>query len=272
MQSVIADGQNLKSPIRYRKMVRAEKWHGEERLRWKVKLLFLRRDGIDDAGLEQRLAAEAARLESATTAPLSFCRGYAIADEELLHIAAGGFDAADRPFDAMMEVIVPEPALDEVINLLAGLGERLTDIVDPEASSVLVGTEHVILPGSGPIMVLIANRRLPHFTHDGFLDYWLNSHGPFTRKHTPREIGFRYRQFHADAAATVRALAATGLAVGDFDGAAECFYPSAQSVRALMARTEIVDQATEDELKFVDHDRCVTSVFAISEAVGPAKD
>ena len=126
-------------------------------MRWKVKLLFLRRDGIDDAGLEQRLAAEAARLESATTAPLSFCRGYAIADEELLHIAAGGFDAADRPFDAMMEVIVPEPALDEVINLLAGLGERLTDIVDPEASSVLVGTEHVILPGSGPIMVLIAN-------------------------------------------------------------------------------------------------------------------
>jgi hypothetical protein len=241
-------------------------------MRSKIKLLFRRRDGVDDARLEQRLAAEAARLEAATKEPLSFCRGYAVADAELLHIAAGAFDAADRPFDAMMEIVVPQKALDDVIDLLDGLGARLADYVDASASAALAGVEHVILPGSGPMFVLIANRRLPSFTHDAFLDYWLNSHGPFTRTHTPPEIGFRYRQFHTSVAPTNRLLAATGFMVGDFDGAAECFYPSAQSVRDLMGRTEIVDQATEDEIKFVDHDRCVTSVFTFSNAARPLAD
>jgi len=238
-------------------------------MRSKIKLLFRRRDGVDDALLEHRLAAEAGRLEAATTEPLSFCRGYAVADEELLHIAAGAFDAADRPFDAMMEIAVPEDGLDILIDLLDGFGERLADCIDPSASAALAGTEHVILPGSGPMFVLIANRRLPSFTHDAFLEYWLNSHGPFTRRHTPPEIGFRYRQFHTSVAPTSQLLAATGFMIGDFDGAAECFYPGAQSVRDLMRRTEIVDQATEDELKFVDHDRCVTSIFTFSRATGP---
>jgi hypothetical protein len=55
----------------------------------------------------------------------------------------------------------------------------------------------------------------------------------------------------------------TGLAIGDFDGAAECFYRDAATIREMMGRTEVVDEATEDEKKFVDHDRCVTCLFAV---------
>jgi hypothetical protein len=31
-----------------------------------------------------------------------------------------------------------------------------------------------------------------------------------------------------------------------------------------MSRTDVVDQATVDEKEFVDHERCVTSVLAIT--------
>src|SRR3546814_17353031 len=88
------------------------------------------------------------------------------------------------------------------------LSARLHPLVDPTRSAALAGTEHIILPGDGPLLVLITNRRLPHFTHDGFIQYWLDYHGPFAREHTPPEVGLRYRQFHTDENATKDLLAA----------------------------------------------------------------
>src|SRR3546814_2230746 len=106
------------------------------------------------------------------------------------------------------------------------------------------GTSHVSLPN------------IPHFTHDGIIQYWLDYHGPFAPEHTPPKVGLRYRQFHTDENATKDLLAATGVVIGDFDGAAECYYLNADAVGDLMGRAEIVDEATEDEKEFVDHERC----------------
>src|SRR3546814_11310603 len=100
----------------------------------------------------------------------------------------------------MWEVAIEsDESLDVLIPLLSGLSARLHPLVDPTRSAALAGTEHIILPGDGPLLVLITNRRLPHFTHDGFIQYWLDYHGPFAREHTPPEVGLRYRQFHTDA-------------------------------------------------------------------------
>jgi hypothetical protein len=232
-------------------------------MRSKVRLLFTRRDGVDDEILDRRFAEEDARIAASFDGPLSFVHGFAVRDEQLHRIAAGAFDAADRPFDAMMEAIVPNGALPAILPVFEGLAGRLGDAIDPARSAGLAGTEHVIVPGTGPLFVLIANRRLPNFTHQGFLDYWLDYHGPFARANVPPETGMAYRQFHTDEAATALLLRHSGLAIGDFDGAAECFYRDEAALRDLMGRSEVVDQATVDEKHFVDHERCVTSLFAI---------
>jgi hypothetical protein len=227
--------------------------------------LFALCNPSDDATLEHALAREAGRLQRVFSGRLSFCRAYAVNDADLAKTAAGAFDAAERPFDAMMEVVTEGyAALLNLIPLFDGLMTRLGDIVEPGASVALAGTEHVILPGTGPLLVLIANRRLPQFTHDGFIDYWLNYHGSFAREHTPPEVGLYYRQFHTDVEATRQLVQVSGLKIGDFDGAAECYYANSDGVRALMSRADVVEQATVDEKEFVDHERCVTSVLEIT--------
>lgn len=234
--------------------------------RSKIKLLFVRRSGVADEMLEEKLGAEAGRLSQRVDGKLGFCYGFAEGDTDLHRVAAGEFNAAEHPFDAMMEIVAEEGATDAVIPLLEGLSDRLGDVIDPALSSALVGREHVILPGAEPLLVLIMNRRLPDFTHAKFLDYWLAFHGPFARENTPPEVGMGYRQFHTDDEATTALTRATGFKISDFDGAAECHYRNADAVRLLMGKTEVVDQATEDELKFVDHGRCVTSVLRITPA------
>jgi len=233
-------------------------------MRTKIKLLFKLNEGIEAARLRAPLEAEIARLEATLGAPSAITVGKAVADPTLHIIAAGAFDASAGPYDVMLEIIPPENSVDKAVQLLTGLSGRLADLIDREKSAALSGVEHVILPGEGQTFVLIANRRLPHLTHQQFIDYWFGFHADFTRTHTPPEIGMRYRQFHTDVAWTEALLAATGFGVGDFDGAAECHYPDEASLRDLMALTEIVDEATEDEVKFVDHERCVTTVFTPS--------
>src|SRR3546814_16172859 len=131
----------------------------------------------------------------------------------------------------MWEVGMESDVSMDVLNpLLSGLSARLHPLVDPTRSAALAGTEHIILPGDGPLLVPITNRRLPHFTHDGFIQYWLDYHGPFAREHTPPEVGLRYRQFPTDENATENLLVATGLEIGDFDGPAECYYLTANTL------------------------------------------
>lgn len=233
-------------------------------MRSKVKLLFVRRPGVGDADLETRLAQEEAAMRARSDLPLAVMRAYAVADPELYRIAAGAFDGADRPFDGQMDVAADGTVLEALLPLFDGLGARLADIVEIARSASLAGTEHLVLPGAGPMLVTIANRRLPRYDHDGFLRYWVDYHGPFAREHTPPEVGLGYRQFHTDEAATRDLLRRTGFAIGDFDGAAECHYRDEQALRLLMGMEQIVDEATIDEREFVDHLRCSTALLRIT--------
>lgn len=226
-------------------------------MRAKIKLLLTRHPGVGDDRLDAALRVEAGRMHDIEVV----CRAYAIGDADFHRVAAGAFDEAEQPFDALMDLTLSSGSPLALQPQLDGLGDRLGALVDPARCAILAGTEHVILPGSGPVLVTIANRRLPGFSHEAFLRYWLDYHGPFARAHTPADIGFRYRQFHADPGPTEALRQCSGFGIGDFDGAAECYYPDQDAVRRLMGMTQVVDQATIDEKQFVDHARCVTSVL-----------
>src|SRR3546814_10594511 len=72
-------------------------------MRAKVKLLFTRLEGVKDASIDEALRAEANELDRKFPGRLSHCRAYLVQDEALERTAAGAFDAADHPFDAMWE-------------------------------------------------------------------------------------------------------------------------------------------------------------------------
>src|SRR3546814_1129479 len=75
-------------------------------MRAKVKLLFTRLEGLKDASIDEALRAEANELDRKFPGRLSHCRAYLVQDEALERTAAGAFDAAGHPFDAMWEVAI----------------------------------------------------------------------------------------------------------------------------------------------------------------------
>src|SRR3546814_18189602 len=112
-------------------------------MRAKVKLLFTRLEGVKDASIDEALRAESNELDRRFPGRLSHCRAYLVQDEALERTAAGAFDAADHPFDAMWEVAIEsDESLDVLIPLLSGLSARLHPLVDPTRSAALAGTEH----------------------------------------------------------------------------------------------------------------------------------
>lgn len=94
--------------------------------------------------------------------------------------------------------------------------------------------------------------RLPHLTRAGFQDYWLNHHGPLVASVKDALRIRRYVQTHSVPAEISATLRATRGAPEDYDGVAELWWDSFES----MAQDEAAAQASalllEDEKKFID--------------------
>jgi hypothetical protein len=227
----------------------------------KIRLLLA---GTPAGGLIPLLEAERDRLDKEFPGQLDFVIGKRNGDRELELIAAGDFGVMPCDFDAIMEIVLKDEAvLKPFAASMASFGQRFSKQIDAAKSTVMAGQEFVIIPGTGPSYVLICNRHLPHLSHDQFLQIWHDNHAPLAVNNGSADIGMRYRQFHNDIGKAADLAVGMGLGVQDFDGAAECYYDSGAIIRDLMAHEEIVEEATEDEKKFVDHDRCVTALFSI---------
>nr|WP_245405786.1 EthD domain-containing protein [Sphingobium sp. Sx8-8] len=214
--------------------------------------------------LAEKLQTETDRLAAEFPHKLDQSWAFRVRDPELEAAAAGAFHYG-VPFDAILEIFREDGGdLSGLVPLLGGFAERLGDTIRPAASAALVATEHVIMPGFGSLLIVIANRRLPKFDHEEFVKYWHGHHGPFAESIQPEGLGFGYRQAHADMALSAQFAREAGLGISDFDGAAETYWIDADRLRNLMGTKELVDQTTADERNFVDHARCVTSLFDIA--------
>lgn len=135
----------------------------------------------------------------------------------------------------------------------------LVALADPARSTVVAGIRHAVLPGRDAIRLFFGLRRLPALSRAAFHDYWLNRHAQIGRRLIPP---YSYHQVHADAAATGRTAAATGLAQSTYDGIVEVHFPDIAALVRQLSRAEVAVEALEDERNFIDHFRSQFWAFA----------
>jgi hypothetical protein len=130
-------------------------------------------------------------------------------------------------FDAVLEVKVPdEVGASRLIGAFEGMVGQLGAGVDPVRSCALVGVEHTIIEGNGPVQLFYAFRRIPSISHEDFVDYWEHRLVEQTTK-TPGKSG--YSQLHADLDLSSRFARAVGVSIDDFDGVALEWYPGVEA-------------------------------------------
>jgi hypothetical protein len=107
------------------------------------------------------------------------------------------------------------------------------------------GTEHIIQPGQGSILVTMLARRRPELDRAAYFARWRNEHAPFGLR-----IGAAgYRQLH------------TENDTGRFDGAGLVFFDDLDHARRVRAAPAVAEDATRDEMRFIDHSASMLAMF-----------
>jgi hypothetical protein len=181
-----------------------------------------RRTGETVAGVQMRIAPSLVSCREAARSA-----GEPLADFDAL-VQAGGLPPAYArvsltSFDSVLEIRAPDEVDPRtIVNALEGLSDRFGSIVDGTRSCALMGTEHAVIAGTGPVLLFYCFRRRPPVTHDEFIDYWKNKLVEQTTK-TPAKTG--YIQLHVDPELSHLAAEAAGFAIDDYDGVALEWYP-----------------------------------------------
>ena len=156
------------------------------------------------------------------------------------------------PFAA---ILLAHGPMAETIPVLRAALDRAAGMIDLARSALLIGTEHVVKPGDGAILVTMLTRRRADFTPAAYRKRWLGEHARFGL----RIDAAGYRQLHADHAPCPD-LPPTGR----FDGAGMVFFRNAAQMAAARSAPEVAQDATRDEMRFIDHAGSMLAMFAFS--------
>ena len=108
------------------------------------------------------------------------------------------------------------------------------------------------------IKLTFALTRLPSLSRAQFQDYWYNTHGPLVAT-VSQTLGIRrYVQLHSAPEEVSEALRLSRGAPPSYDGVAQLWYDSYESLMATMTgpgAREAADLLLEDERRFIDHAR-----------------
>lgn len=121
------------------------------------------------------------------------------------------------------------------------------DAAAPPGTATLAGTQHIVLPGDGAVLVVMLARRREGLTHQAFRDRWLHGHAPFGL----RIAASGYRQLHPHAPPGTEG----------YDGAGLVFFRDLDHVASARAAPEVAREATRDEMAFIDHGRSQLAMF-----------
>ncbi|TFK39574.1 EthD domain-containing protein [Crucibulum laeve] len=103
-----------------------------------------------------------------------------------------------------------------------------------------------------PIRVIGLVKRRPDLTHEQFIDYWSNKHGPlFKSFEIVKQKVILYSQFHVLTPQSNQ-LAALGVTVPDFDGTSEFIVENIEDFLAILSDPEYLEKGVPDEEHFLD--------------------
>lgn len=224
-------------------------------------LLTLNRNNPPDL-CEVQLAAEGERICRLLPPGAHHLRAIRLSDDPTRQTAyATELSGEQDSFDVVFEVGAQGAEWSILTLALNGLTRNLAAWIVPQKSAVIAGSEHVIIPGECPLLLVYALRRLPALTSRQFHDYWLNKHAEVART---IPVLRAYRQFHADEKATSEAARELGIAIADFDGAAQGYYREIKDFMDIMTQPEVVADAIEDEKRFIDIPRSAMGLYRIA--------
>ena len=137
------------------------------------------------------------------------------------------------------------------------------DVLSQPLRQYQVMSDRTVPPGGATygltvIKLLFALRRLPGMTREEFLRYWLEEHGPLVRSHAPALGVRRYVQTHTLPDEIHADLRSSRDAPEPYDGVAELWFDSLESIAAVMSSPEGLTAGAallEDERRFIDHSR-----------------
>lgn len=229
----------------------------------KIQLLLTSKQGSSPGLLETRLAAGVERIRHRLPDGAWHLVAVRLSDDPTKRLDAyvAELGKEQLSFDAVFEIGAPDADFSLLTASLTSVMEELSDMIIPQKNAVMAGTEHVILPGQCPLMLVFALHRLPTLTSQQFHEYWLNRHVVVARK-VP--VLRAYRQFHADVEATCAAGGELGVDITDFEGAAQGYYQGIQDFMDIMTQPAVVADALADERKFIDHSRSVMGLYRIA--------
>ena len=108
------------------------------------------------------------------------------------------------------------------------------------------------------IKLVFCLRRREGMTREEFQDYWLNTHGPLVRRHAQATGCRRYVQVHTTPTPLDDLISASRGAPEPYDGVAELWWDSVESLVAAASTPEgqaAARELLEDERTFIDHGR-----------------
>lgn len=163
------------------------------------------------------------------------------------------------PHHAVIEFI--GVGLDEAEPRAARIVAELRPVLDASRSNAAVIDEYAITQGDGPVFCVLTLRRYPTMDRATFMEAWFGRHAQLGEK----VEGVRYRQNHAELAASAALAARLGLTGKELDGMAlSYFIDPAESVK-ILASPAVAVGAIEDERRFIDHPR---SQFGLYRTLG----
>ena len=156
----------------------------------------------------------------------------------------------NTPYHAALELTGDGADAATLLSLAAGIGKRLHDVADLEASTLLVGEDVVFVASQrAPVRYQYLMRRNDRFDHQGYLKRYREIHSDFGVR-TPGKLG--YVQFHVDPDASRQGAGSAGLGVSDVDSVSELHLESLEAFIGEVAGWSGGREAIADEEAFVD--------------------